>query len=193
MLKKMILAAVLFTTATGAVGQTQDRSRREEIREWLRTGQAPASMCMADDVPVSERLEAGTLGAGCFEMWTGCSSMSTSVTVSENTIGLRKNNVENAVESRLRAASVYTDDWNGNSLDVRVAVLESSNVFNIGLRFYKRGVLRDEYGFTAYTPAWQAVFYGTGSASFVMESLRSLLDEFMNHYLRVNERACFRR
>ena len=165
MLRKMLLTAtVLLTTATGAAGQE----------------------CTADYED----------NVGCFEMWTACGDVFPFVYFDENyenPTGLRLDDVENAVESRLRAR--FDPDSRGGTLYLEVHLYRGA--FTVRLHFYKGSLFTDEYGFTS-VPAvktWWRYFFEVhgGQASSVMEAVRSGLDEFMNHYLRVNEPACSRR
>lgn len=57
---------------------------------------------------------------------------------------------------------------------------------------FGKGLVRDEHGNTSWGYTWQRNTFGThgGRASFVMESVRQFLDEFVNDYLRVNGPAC---
>ena len=186
----MMAAAVLMTAAGAAAGQT-DQEITEELR---RRGLLRDPECTADDGTADERLEAGTLGSGCFELWTRCGEVTAGgpawVTVDENDIGLRADDIENAVESRLRAAGVYRD-YGGSALDLRVSLLDRG-AYMIGLYFYKTGGVLDNFGFMSYEPTWRRTYYGLhgGQASVIMEQIRRFFDEFVNHFLRVNGPAC---
>ena len=164
MLKKMLMpATVLLMTATGAAGQE----------------------CTAGFGD----------GIGCFEMWTACGDVRPFVSFDEdyeNAIGLRAEDIENAIESRLRAR--FDPDIFGGVLDLLV-VLYRGAVY-IQLQFHKGALFTDEYGFMSNTvTTWsrRSLRAHGGQASAVMERVRSGLDEFMSHYLRVNEPACRRR
>ena len=136
--------------------------------------------------------ECEAINSSCFELWIGCGDIDTLVVVDENTIGVREADVENAVESRLRAAGVYTANLMDSDAALEVDVrFTDSGAFDVRLQFRKPG-LRDEYGFMWSPPSWSRDTFGThgGRASEVMEPLRRFLDEFMNDYLRVNAPAC---
>ena len=164
--KTMAAAALLvLATATGAAGQPR---------------------CTADEVTDRPSWD-------CFYLWTGCGDISVIVLVDENTIGVRHADVENAVESRLRAAGVYADNRNNRRATLTVFThFTASGAFFVEMWFTRRGVLHDEYGFWGNSPTWHGNAYGIhgGRASEVMEAMRQRLDEFMNNYLRVNAPAC---
>ena len=134
-----------------------------------------------------QECEAGV--EGCFQFWTGCTPIWVSVSIDENTIGVRQANAEDAVESRLRAAGLYTEDPPpAGELALSVDFTDSGAV-NIVLEFIK--FVRDDYGFRWPATTWQRNPFGTARrASEVMEAVRQRLDEFMNEFLRVNAPAC---
>lgn len=133
-------------------------------------------------------------GIGCFEMWNGCRNMTSFVYVNGNAIGLRADVIQNTVESRLRAAGFDPDSSGVGNGRLYLRVLLHRGAFNIRLDFVK-GWMRDDYGFEGRAQTWELDFFGThgDSSSYVMEQVREALDEFMNHYLRVNEPACRQR
>ena len=149
--------------------------------------------CTADDGTVEERFEAGTLFEGCFELWTGCANVSVGgrnwVSVEENDFGLTADGIETAIESRLRAARIHTNESGPVALVLRVSL--NGSAYMIGLHFFK-GALYDRYGFGGSIPAWSHISFGPHirRASFLMEVIRKKIDEFMNLYLLVNEPAC---
>ena len=164
----MATAAVVLATATGAAGQECEAGERD-----------------------------------CFRFWTGCNEIGLMglnatlgevvplVRVGDNIIGVREADVVNAGEFRLRAAGLYTEARSATGELVLHVRFLGTRTFDVGLSFLKR-TLRDEYGFTGRAVTWTNSTLGThgGSAAFVMEEVRRLLDEFMNAYLRVNAPAC---
>ena len=184
-MKRWMTAALLVVLATAAGAAGQDRRDEAAQRECMTRGD-PATFDPAFLEPV------------CFALWIGCGDIDADVSVGENTIGVREGDIQNAVESRLRAAGVlYTDmdfrQARGSSGDLSMTVsFTDTGAFFVELRFTK-SFLSDTYGFNAFgVPTWQRDTFGThgGSAAFVMEAVRRFLDEFMNEFLRVNAPAC---
>ena len=108
-------------------------------------------------------------------------------------IGLTKEALQAAVESRLRAARLYTEDYakaNGSWLYVNVHLV--GRAFSIKVLYHK--IVTDEFGVTAPASTWGAVGGSTGThsgdAGYIVSSLSRTLDEFLAGYLRVNEAAC---
>ena len=191
-MKVAMLAAVFVALVHPAAGQQESAA------------QAPAR-CTADDGTLEERLDRGTIfGGGCFELWTGCGNIATiggSIVLFldgervEEYIGLRTSTIANAVQSRLRAAGVYSAETRGNDNFLSLVVrFYGRGDYTMSLQFSK-GFLRDKYGFSGNISTWETSSHGrhAGSASFLMESVRQKLDRFMNQYLLVNEPACSRR
>ena len=104
-------------------------------------------------------------------------------------IGLTKERLQVAAESRLRGARLFTLDRNRPYLYVNVNV--SSRAFSTSLVYTKN--MRDlATGITGAASAWKRGLTGTHGkdAEYVVSSLSGLLDRFLTEYLRVNESAC---
>ena len=104
-------------------------------------------------------------------------------------IGLTKERLQVAAESRLRGARLFTLDRNRPYLYVNVNV--SSRAFSTSLVYTKN--MRDlATGITGAASAWERGLTGTHGkdAEYVVSSLSVLLDKFLTEYLRVNESAC---
>ena len=110
-------------------------------------------------------------------------------------IGLSKEALHTAAESRLRAARLYEDrgadfaHLNVNAhLYVNVSVVRPA--FHVSVQYRK--VVCDKFGEEAPATTWQSNSTGThgGDAGYIVSSLSRRLDEFLAAYLRVNEEAC---
>lgn len=117
-----------------------------------------------------------------------------SLSADAKNIGLTKERLRLAAESRLRAARLYTDSReaaSGAYLYVRVTVVGVAYAIEVN---YKKRVfdLAGDVGGLATT--WEVGSTGThgnalGSA-FIMQYVSEHLDQFLANYLKVNEPAC---
>ena len=129
-----------------------------------------------------------------FQLFNACRPMVLvieSMDDDEAAIGLTKEALQAAAESRLRAARLYTEDMRKTdyaSLYVSVHVV--GRAYSI-LVFYIKSVT-DEFGVTAKATTWFSAPTGThgGDAGYIVSSLSRQLDKFLAEYLRVNEPAC---
>lgn len=196
-MKVAMLAAVFVALVHPAAAGQQESSRDERLRRMVE--QAEQQGRSRSDVVREFLLTGGSCtasyedGYGCFDLWNGCKNVKPSVIVAPNALGLRLDDVKNAVQSRLRAAGFDPDDALGTILVLEVQLLRGA--YNIVLLYGKGSYFEDDYGFSASIPTYQTHRFGVhgGQASYVMERVRGMLDEFMNHYLRVNGPACSRR
>ena len=107
------------------------------------------------------------------------------------TIGLTKEAIQAAVESRLRSARLY-DSRASHYLYVNVNVV--GRAFSIRLEFNKQ--VRDILsGDTGRATTWNLGATGThgGSANYIVSSVSRHMDKFLVEFLRVNEKACGKR
>ena len=104
-------------------------------------------------------------------------------------IGLTKGSLASAARSRLRSASLYTEDSSGPYLYVNVHIAEQ--VFSASVDFMKL-VYDRASGLAARAPTWQRSVLGTHGrdAAYVRNVIAGFADEFLDAYLRVNETAC---
>ena len=195
-------AVLLALLALPAAAEAQDTTRRfdwtgewqlQSLIDWqqIQRGLFVNQQCTADGTTMADRLFSPV--PTCFDLWAGCDPVRSVVRVDKNEIGLQEDDIENAVESRLRATGVYGPGGSGQ-LAVRVQFLDDTNTYLISIAFQK-GALIDQFGFQGFISTWESVVFGVHGrdAGFMMESIRGKLDEFTNHYLRVNEPACSRR
>ena len=131
-----------------------------------------------------------------FRLFNACSPMELvieTLTDKEATIGLTKEALQAAVESRLRTARLYTvDSAKANYSWLYVNILVVVRAYSIRVLYHKR--VTDEFGETFPAPTWGAVKGTTGThggnADYIVSSLSRHLDNFLAEYLRVNESAC---
>ena len=113
-------------------------------------------------------------------------------------IGLSKQRVQTAVESRLRSAQLY-----GSSrfapflyfklliplLYVKVNVVGAAH--SVDFEFHQEVRTLDS-GLIGFAATWDHGFTGIhgGDASYIMSGISELMDIFLSEYLRVNEGAC---
>lgn len=131
-----------------------------------------------------------------FELFTSCQPVSLvveSLGTDAEKIVLTRTDIINAVESRLRAARIYTDKSLQPYISIAVNVVGQafSIDFQLHKALYDRGI-----GLAGLAPTWSKVLTGTHgnrgyeSGSYILSLLSRLLDEFLAEYLRVNEKAC---
>lgn len=110
-------------------------------------------------------------------------------------VGLTRERIQLAAESRLRAARLYTESWEkANRAYLYINIHVRSTAQSITVEYRKRVTdLATKSNGLAIT--WVTGSTGThgGDAGFIIQGLSSLLDEFLAGYLRVNEPACDRR
>ena len=106
-------------------------------------------------------------------------------------IGLTKQSIQVAVESRLRSARIYdldSPDW----LYIQVTVYAAA--FSMELQFKKR-VQDIDSGITGSATTWDAGATGTHGrdAGYIRTQISEYMDLFLVEFLRVNEEACEQR
>ncbi len=107
-------------------------------------------------------------------------------------IGLTREQLQAAVESRLRAARLYTEDRDLSAAAyLYVNVNVGTTAFSISLEYNKR--VTDAFGRIGSAAMWDQGATGThgGEASYIVGLLsQQHMDRFIADYLRVNEVAC---
>ena len=129
-----------------------------------------------------------------FQLLNSCEPMYLLVTVLDDedmkNVGLTKERVQFAVESRLRGARLLRSGTVSAPL-LRVSVAVTRTVYDVNMGYYKRlwDPLTDRYGLAE---TWTTGSSGThgSKADYIVSKLSGLLDEFLTEYLRVNEAAC---
>ena len=130
-----------------------------------------------------------------FDLFTDCSPMGLIVEglgEDEKRIGLTRESLIAAAESRLRAARLFVplDDANREPfLYVRVHVVGSAFSVLVYLEKYLFDRSSNRLG---YAKTWTTGATGkhSGDGNYIVSTLQQYLDTFMAAYLRVNEEAC---
>ena len=127
----------------------------------------------------------------CFQLYTACHPINLVVgnlSSDAEDIGLQKQAVINAAESRLRSARIYDPSvW--EYLYVHIHIV--SGAFHIVLHFNK--ALTDHWtSQTQLATTWKDGSTGThgGDSQYILGALSEHLDTFLVDFLRVNEPAC---
>ena len=133
-----------------------------------------------------------------FKLFNACRPMELVVenlTPDAQAVGLTRERIQLAVESRLRAARLYTGSWEkANRAYLYVNINVVGRAHNIAVR-YRKWVTDLVNNSNGLATTWDTGGAGTHGrdAGFIIQHLSSLLDEFLAGYLRVNELACDRR
>ena len=106
-------------------------------------------------------------------------------------IGLTKESIEDAAESRLRSARLY-NPYALPYLGINVNV--GKTAMGVELE-YNKWVFDPLSGENAYAGTWDIGGTGThgGDSGFILSVVSQHLDKFLVEYLRVNEAACGKR
>ena len=103
-------------------------------------------------------------------------------------IGLTKESIRDAAESRLRTARLFNPE-SKQYLYITINVV--GHGFDISVRYNK--VVDDPLSnLRVYAPTWQMNTTGMhgGNSGYILSQLPGLLDRFLVEFLRVNEEAC---
>jgi len=108
--------------------------------------------------------------------------------------GLTKEAIQNSVESRLRAARLFTSNvYSDQYLYVNVNIVyisgRSSIPFNIGIDL-NRYIDDTGFGKSGVVEVWSSGFTGQGRSTFIMSNLSRMMDKFITQYMRANEKEC---
>ena len=130
-----------------------------------------------------------------FQLFNGCRPMRLVVAdlpSDAKEIGLNRDRLRFAAESRLRSARLHTDSRAESAsalLSIRAGVLGMSFYVQLG---YAKMVSDHASGREGLAETWNAGGYGTHGkdAGYILQALSGYLDRFLAEYLRVNEPAC---
>ena len=97
---------------------------------------------------------------------------------------------EQAVESRLRDATIHTDVSDEPSLSVRALRPVSAPIMLVGVSFWKR--VTDRHGRSKGVVTWERgqAPLPVGDAATALRLIAEYMDDFVSEYLRVNAEAC---
>ena len=136
-----------------------------------------------------------------FKLWNGCKPVKLLVEGLSNDaaeIGLREEDIETAVRSRLRGARIY-DENSVPYLYVNINVVGPA--FSVDVEFKRRVEVLLPYwekpegmgSLVGYAAVWglgSTGTYGATGSGFILSSLARHTDKFIDEYLRVNANAC---
>lgn len=136
--------------------------------------------------------EAASSDRDRFELFSDCQPIyliAGDLTPAAVEIGLTKEAIQAAVESRLRSAQLYNPEASTPFLYVYVHVVGIA--FHIDLEYNKQ-LLDPASGLTSRATTWSAGTTGTHGrdASFILAAVAELMDLFLVEFSRVNEEAC---
>ena len=139
----------------------------------------------------------GSATAADEELFTGCAPMDFVVEEldpEDTQTGLTEKSIENAVESRLRAARLFGPREKQNRrqyLYIRVNTVGFAFSIEVELARHLDDL---GYGFGGYATVWNVISTGThgGDGQYILGIVSKYLDEFIASYLRVNEAHCSR-
>lgn len=129
-----------------------------------------------------------------FQLWNNCRPVEMIIGQLPNDaldFGLRVENIEVAVRSRLRAARIFTEEPQYRSGLLEVGVTVTGFTFNANAWYYK--IFDDPAsGITASAISWTRGVSGVHArdSTYVVSSISQVIDIFIDEYLRVNEEAC---
>ena len=166
---------MLFVSVTGG----QERDDEDKI---------------VDQIPAGIGEQEQGNGIERFELFNACRPMRLIIEELDsdaNSIGLTEAMLQAAVESRLRAARLYTENRgpsDGARLYVNIKVVGPA--FGFSLDYGKR--VSDRFGLSSLATTWDISVTGTHGrdAGYIVNSLSQKIDMFLAAYLRVNESAC---
>ena len=129
-----------------------------------------------------------------FELFADCGPMRLVVeelNEAATKIGLTREAIQAAAESRLRSARLYSAEAVPH-LYIQVTV--AGQAFNAATQ-YKKRVHDPLSGFRFLAPTWNISSTGThgGNSGYILSGVSRYLDQFLVEFLRVNEEACAKR
>ena len=152
-----------------------------------------------------------------FNLWYICTPIPFGVQISQNELGITRQEVETSIRARLRSARIYQSDssiWKNNEgkttgglgyFAIRVGLYENAKAFRVEAHFSKLyedptpSKPKSYEGAMNNLTSWKRDVSGTYSSNnsisknFILSSITPLVDEFIDDYLRVNQAACEKR
>jgi hypothetical protein len=130
-----------------------------------------------------------------FKLFSNCNRMTLVVEdlpAEAKKIGLTREAIQAAVESRLRSARLYDSERFVPYLYINVLVVGKS--FSVSVE-YKKEVYDPLSGESMPTTAWERSTTGThgGDSGYILSTVSRNMDRFLLEFLRVNEEACEKR
>ena len=126
-----------------------------------------------------------------FRLWNECSGVDLLIehlSEDELSIGLSEESIESTIRSRLRSARIFNED-HYDYIYVQIGVLDSAWTVNMELRKIVRDMSSEEMN-SAQT--WSNGRIGThaNDHQYILGSLATMTDQFVDEYFRVNDSAC---
>ncbi len=181
--------ALALMLAGGSAGQDADQEITERIRQNIEQLRKPGRLDEVLD-QLAEEQERLQLFNSCRPMFFGVDDLNDDA----EGIGLTKEALQPAAESRLRAARFYPDGLADIAEAFTGLLVAKAHVvglaFHLSLVYQKR--VTDEFGNAYVADTWSIGATGThcGDAQYVVSNLSPLLDRFLAGYLRINAEAC---
>lgn len=127
-----------------------------------------------------------------FQLFAYCGSMKLSVDLfgDAEKMGLTKESIQAAAESRLRAARLF-DEESVSPYALEISIGTGLDTYNIAL-YYRKALYDTSLGGRYMAVTWYGGSFGIhgGQPSDIVSHLSGHLDKFLVEYLRVNEDAC---
>lgn len=131
-----------------------------------------------------------------FALFTNCQPVTLTVDLDPGRLALTEADIRNLVESRLRAAKIYTDEVRAYMPIFSVQVNVVEDAFGVQLELtkalYDKALYDSGLEFSGPAPTWSRWITGThnysGGGAFILSALSQLMDEFLADYLRVNQK-----
>ena len=128
-----------------------------------------------------------------FQLFAYCSPMQLSVDLfggGAEKMGLTKESIQAAAESRLRAARLF-DDKSVSPYALEISIGTGLDAYNIALN-YRKALYDTSLGGRYKAVTWHGGSFGIhgGQPSNIVSYLSGHLDKFLVEYLRVNDEAC---
>lgn len=133
-----------------------------------------------------------------FNLFTNCRPLAVTVGKASQAwgkLGLTRADIQNAAESRLRAARIYGDEGDYSNPLLRIIAGIVGGAFSVEL-FLDKPLFDGKYSSlfgdaTTYMDGHLGTHGGGfGGGSYILSTLSLMLDRFIANYLRVNEAAC---
>ena len=155
----------------------------------------PISHSQAKELGLLSEAEARDL----FALWNECRPISFELKfynlAKAKDLDLTRKEVNEMVRNRIRAARIYTEDYEpptGKRLEIGVRVGSKANPAFSYLMIFVKQLKDEETGLNLDAASWlkEALEPHRGESAVILYHISQALDEFINEYLRVNESAC---
>lgn len=195
----LLIAFVIVAGIQPGLAEVQDRDSSQDELESLRE-----AIRLVSPEGAEEGWKRAVQSVERFRLYTGCSPLWLWVFVAGDdaeAIGLTRDRLQAAAESRLRSARLYmssetklpkaTDPLRLPNLSVSAEVVSSAFLVQVELR---KTLSDPATGEESRAGTWESGRFGThgGNAGYIVQLVAEELDKFLVEYLRVNEKDCRR-